>query len=157
MSLATARAALAAMVAAVPSVGQVHDYARYARLESDFQNLYLYTPPDGGVPHLRGWQLSNTGIEEFELGIGRVLNKHKWTLRGYCSLNDAMASEKVFDDVGEAIRSAFRADPTLGGVCSAEALGNGPAGMQKTDAGPVMFCGVLCNSIVLQCETWEYI
>ena len=156
MSLDLHRAALVTLVRAVPDVGIVHDYQRYARAESDFQAFYLYQPADG-VPHIRGWQLSNVGIEERRLGRGnRVLNKFRWVLRGYLSFNDALASELVFDSVCEDIRAAYRANPTLGGLATAEAYGEAPDGMQKTGAGPVLFCGVLCNSATLELETWSY-
>lgn len=153
--LATVRAALLEMVATVPAIGRVHDRARYVRLPSDMLRHYIYAPPDG-VEHVRGWHLQNTAIEERTLARGRVLNKFDWQLRGYMSFSDELASELVFDELVEGVRAVFRADPTLGGVCSAEAYGEQPDGMQKADAAPVMFCGVLCHSAVLTCSTWKY-
>lgn len=155
MSVATHRAALVSLLNSVPDIGRVHEYQRYSREENTFRGLYLFNAPPM-QPHLRGWQVSHTGQERRTLGVGRVLKQHFWTLRGYLVLNDGFASELVFDDLCEAIADAYQADPTLGGVNTAEMFGDGPDGVQKRDAGPVLFCGVLCHSAVLQLETWEY-
>lgn len=155
MSLATVRTALVALLRAVPNVGVVHDYQRYVREEDKFRQLYVYSGA-GIDPHVRGWQLSNTDIQERSLGMGRVLNGFTWAIRGYLSLKDDTATELQFDALCEAIRAAYRANPTLGGVCTAESLDGGPDGIQKLGAGPVLFCGVLCHSALLQLTTWEH-
>ena len=155
MSVATHRAALVGLLNGVPGIGRVHEYQRYSREESTFRSLYLWGEPPM-QPHLRGWQVSHPSEERRTLGVSRVLKKHSWALRGYLVLNDEFASELVFDGLCEAVADAYQADPTLGGVCAAEMWGDGPDGVQKLDAGPVLFCGVLCHSAVLQLETWEY-
>lgn len=155
MTVATQRAALAALIAAVPNVGIVNDYERYARDESKFKAAYVYTPA-GGDQQVRGWRISNTAVQERSLGVKRVLNVMTWQVRGYMSLADDEGSEKVFDDLVEAIRTAYRANPTLGGICAAEPLGEDD-GMQKVDAGPVLFCGVLCHSVLLEVKLCEYL
>jgi hypothetical protein len=155
MSLATHRAALVAMLESVADVGVVNAFERFARLESEFRKFYVWDQPSGDA-HIRGWQISNKAIERRTLGLGRTLDKFTWHIRGYLSWNDGYESEIVFDDLVERIRAAHLADPSLGGVCTAEMWGDGPDGMQKSEAGPVMFCGALCHSAVLQVETWEY-
>ena len=155
MSLATIRTGLVALLNSVPDVGRVHAFERFARQESAFRAFYVWDNPAGDA-HIRGWQVSNRGIERRTLGLGRTLDKHTWQIRGYLSWNDGYESELVFDDLVERIRAAHLADPTLGGLSTAEMWGDGPDGMQKAEAGPVMFCGALCHSAVLQVETWEY-
>lgn len=155
MSAATHRAALVALIQSVPEVGRVHAYQRYAREEAAFQAHYLYTLA-GGKKQLRGWQVSRVSVVERTVGVGRVLNEHSWQIRGYLALEDALASELVFDDLVEDIRAAFRADPTLGGVSTAEPIGD-EDGIQMRDAGPVIFCGVLCHSALLTLQTREYV
>jgi hypothetical protein len=156
MSVDTIRAALVAMIERVPLIGQVHDYQRYAREEADFRRLYEWQMPSGDL-HLRGWQISHVACTERTLGIGRVLKKHTWRIRGYLGLNDGYASEKVFDGLCEAIAGEYRLDETLGGTCTAEAVGEDDDGVQKLDAAPVLFCGVLCHSATLELRTWEYV
>lgn len=156
MSLATHRAALVALWRTVPGIGRVHEYQRHARTEGEFRAHYLHTLPDG-TQQLRGWQLSNPAISERSPGVGRVLCGYTWVWRGYLAWDDAKATELTFDALVEAARSAFRADPTLGGVATAEAgPEDGLDGVQKADAGPVLFCGVLCHSAVLRLTTWDY-
>lgn len=155
MSAATHRAALVALLLAVPNVGRVHDYQRYAREDSAFRTHYLHTLP-GGAKQLRGWQISRVGVAEQLVGVGRVLNEHSWWIRGYLALDDAAATELAFDGLVEDIRAAYRADPTLGGLSTAEPITE-EDGIQMRDAGPVMFCGVLCHSALLTLQTREYV
>ena len=94
---------------------------------------------------------------ERTVSIASTMERHTWQCRGYMALADGQASELAFDDLIEAFRDAVRADPTLGGVCEQNPQGDdGEDGVQVTDAGPVMFCGVLCHSAVLQLQTWSY-
>lgn len=158
MSHAEIRDALGALIAFVPDVGQVHTYERYVREEAKFRALYLYTP-SSGVEQLRGWWLRRTATQEVTLGIGRNMEVHTWRIRGYMALNDFEASEMEFDALIEAMRDAVRADPTLGGVCEQSPLGDGEAsdGLQVVESAPVLFCGVLCHSAVLEMRTWSYL
>lgn len=155
MSAAEHRAALVALIAAVPQTGRVHDYQRYAREDGPFREHYLHTSP-GGAKQLRGWQISRVAVAERLVGLGRALNEHSWQIRGYLALDDAAATELTFDNLVEDIRAAYRADPTLGGLSTAEPI-NEEDGIQMSDAGPVMFCGVLCHSALLTLHTREYV
>lgn len=155
MSAAAHRAALVALLEAVPAVGRVHHYERYAREDSAFRAHYLHTLP-GGAKQLRGWQVSRVGVAERLLDLGRWLDEHSWVIRGYLALDDSAATELTFDGLVEDIRAAFRADPTLGGLSTAEPIGE-EDGIQVRDAGPVMFCGVLCHSALLTLQTREYV
>jgi hypothetical protein len=155
MSAATHRAALVALISAVPDAGRVHDYQRFAREDGAFRAHYVHTLP-GGAKQLRGWQISRVGVDESLVGVGRGLMQHAWVIRGYMALDDAAATELAFDALVEAIRAAFRADPTLGGLSTAEPI-DGEDGIQMSDAGAVMFCGVLCHSALLTLKTREYV
>lgn len=156
MTLATHRDALVALLESVPAIGMVHGFERYLRDETAFRAAYLYTPLVGDA-HLRGWWLRNTAIRETELGVGRLLVRYSWRVRGLMALQDALATELEFDELTEAVRAAYRADPTLGGLSTAEVEADTDAGMQKSDAGPVMFCGVLCHAVTLDLTTREYL
>jgi hypothetical protein len=159
MSMQAQREALVAVIASVPEVGLVHDRERYAANETAFRELYLFTPT-GGSQQVRGWWVRRSATAEYAINTVRTVNVITWTVRGYMSFNDAQASELTFDGLIEAIRSAVRADSTLGGVCPIGPLKDGEDatdGVQVTDAGPVMFAGVLCHSAVLQLKTWSYL
>ena len=155
-SLAQIRAAIVAMHAAVASVGVVHNRERYAKTEAKFRELFVFTPA-GGVQQVRGWWWRRVATAESSVSTGTVMNVHTWECRGYMAFNDEAASELEFDALVEALRDAVRADPTLGGVCEQNPMSGEPDGVQVTDAGPVMFCGVLCHSAVLQLRTWSYL
>lgn len=152
--LALHRAALVALFAAVPDVGAVHDHEPYARTEVAFRELYAW-PVGDGTTQLRGWFLRRTATRERELGVGRTLNVHTWQLRGFMALDSAAGSEPAFDELIEAMRQAYRANPTLSGVAALSPAEG--AGIDVTDSRPVMFCGVLCHSALLTLTTHAYL
>jgi hypothetical protein len=155
--LAAIRAAHVAQLGAIADIGIVNDRERYLPDEAQFKAAYVYTPA-GGDPQLRGWWLRRVRTEERTISTGSVLVEHTWQWRGYMAFNDAQASELAFDELIEAYRDAHRADPTLGGVCEQNPEGiGGTDGVQVEQAGPVMFCGALCHSVVLQLKTWSYV
>ena len=49
MTLATHRAAIAAVLAGVPNIGVTHDEEPYARTELAFRALYVWTNPATGA------------------------------------------------------------------------------------------------------------
>lgn len=150
----TQRTALAALFAAVADAGVVHDHEPYAKTQGDFRALYVWTAGDGSQ-QLRGWHLRRTATRERALGLGRTLNAHTWRLTGYMALDDNGATERVFDELVEAMRRAYRLDPVLGG---ASQLGPADgAGIDVTDSKPVVFCGALCHSATLQFTTHAYL
>lgn len=162
-TLVAHRDAIVAALASVPEIGIVHDRERHAEGNAEFLELYVYTPPPGGTPgdpHIRGWWLRRSATAEHSPNTVRHVNVHTWTVRGYLAFRDLEATELVLDDLVEQFRALVRADPTLGGVCQSGPLA-GPDdhtdGVQVLDAGPVVFSGVLCHSVVLQLKTWSYL
>ncbi|WP_293222313.1 hypothetical protein [Ottowia sp.] len=161
-TLSQHRAAIVAALASVPAMGIVHERERHAGSNGAFADLYLYTPPAGSTPaapHIRGWWLRRSSTAEHSPNLHRHVNVHTWEVRGYLAFRDADATELVLDDLVEQFRAVVRADPTLGGVCQPGplALDDATDGVQVLDAGPVVFAGVLCHSVVLQLKTWSYL
>ena len=154
--LAAHRAAIVAALASVPDIGRVHDRERYAVNEAGFRSLYLFTPTEG-PEQLRGWWVRRTTTLERTVDTAGAVNAHTWTVRGYLAFNDQQATELVLDDLVEQFRALVRDDPTFGDVCQPGPLGEEPDGVQVTDAGPVMFAGVMCHSVVLTLQTWSYL
>ena len=137
-------------------MGQVHDYERYLKDQSALAALYASTAQTGN--RIYGWYLRRVRTVEQLVSTGRDYQDHHWRLRGFMGLDDADASEKKFDVQIEAIRDAFRADPTLGNICDTqfiEANGN-QAGPQLEESEPVLFCGVLCHGARLGLITRVY-
>lgn len=153
--LAAHRAAIVALMASVPDMGLVHDEEQYAATQARFADLYL-VDVGNGVRQLRGWFVRRTGTQEREINLGRTLNVHSWDLHGFTALDSAASSGKAFDERIEALRQAWRLDPTLGGAVEPGPLGD-RTGVQVAEVLPVMFAGVLCHKARLQVQTYAYL
>ncbi len=139
------RAAIAAKLTAIVGIGTVNEYQRYARDLSALKTLYVTGA------QLQGWNIRRVKRREVFVDTGRTVVYDEWRIRGFRALEDAAESELVLGDLAEAIGDAVRVDPTLGGVvfeCGTGAQ-SGEMGAQVVDEGPVLFAGVLCNSIEL--------
>lgn len=155
-ALATTRAALFALLAGVPGIGQVHDRERHVRDEAKFRQLYVARV--NGADQLRGWWFRRSATSEVTLGVGRRMEVHTWQVRGYMALSDDAGSELVFDELIEALRDAVRTTADAGGVPWEPAPFDSPTdGLQVLQIGPVLFCGVLCHSALLELKTWNYL
>jgi len=148
------RAAIAANLAAVPDIGMVHNYERYAKEYDALQALYV-TQIDG-ANQLRGWYVRRTGRRQSSPSLGRYVITESWLVKGFMALADDTESELVFDALCEAVIEAFRADETLGGAVASTVMDDGTAGLQM-DCGPVMFAGILCHSASLTLSTRRYL
>lgn len=153
MSAATHRAGLVALLQAVPDIGRVHAQEVYGRSQAEFEALYAWERGDG-TTQLRGWFVRRLRVAERQPGNGRWINAHSWTVRGFMALDTANDSELEFDALIEAVRRAYRADQTLGGVAEPGPLDQ-LSGFQLTDASPVALAGVLCHSATLALTTYE--
>ena len=150
------RAALVALIAAVPDIGVVNDYERYAERASDMQRLYVAAID--GEDQLRGWFVRRVATIEQDISAtagGRYVVTHTWRIQGYMALSDAKASEKTFDTLIEAVRAALRADISLGGLVSSIETPD-QAGLALDESTPVLFAGVLCHSARLSLKTTHY-
>lgn len=148
-TIAQVRAAIVGVMSGVAGIGRVHGYERYAKREAAFKDLFA----SGG--QIRGWVVRRVATAEDSPAVGRYTITHRWQVRGYMSLDDEAASETAFDDLLEAVRDAFRADETLGGVVASINVGE-VAGLQVDDSGPVMFAGVLCHAVRCTLLTRHY-
>jgi hypothetical protein len=156
--LSIIRAVLTAQMAGVPDIGQVHDRERFHKNEASFRALYVTTPA-GKPEQLRGWWLARTATQEVTVSNCTVMNVHTWQWRGYMAFADEQATALEFDELIETYRALVRQNPTLGGVCEQNPMdgGSDADGVQVLDSGPVMFCGVLCHSALLELKTWSYL
>ncbi len=148
------------MFAAAPAIA-VHDYERYSKNMSDLAAMYKSADPlDADAARLNGWHVRRITTTETEpASAGPKVITHAWEMRGFMALDDADASEKVFDNQIETIRAAFRDDETLGGLISTTVLDQGSdtvAGVQVIESAPVLFAGVLSHSARLRLFTRHY-
>lgn len=148
--VALVRSALFDLIASVPEVGRVHAYQRFASREAEMKALYVANI--GGADQLRGWFITRTATRERAFTLATTVQRVSWTIVGYMALADADQSELSFDWLVEAIRAAWRANPTLGGLV-APVASDEEAGIQVDELATVLFCGVLCHQARLSLKT----
>jgi hypothetical protein len=119
MSEVAIRVGIYNILYAIPDIGMVHDYERWAVDWSKFISFFKTTI--GGIPQVRGWEIGRKSAaeEKIILGINNNANQitHNYRITGYMSIQDSAATEKTFTALLEAISAAFRADMTLNGAC----------------------------------------
>lgn len=155
-TLAEIRAAIVAKFEAVPNIGIVHPYERYAKSENDFRTLYVSTI--GAVQLIRGWYVRRLATRELSAMVGVSMRITSWRIVGYHGLDDVAESELVFDTLIEAVCDAFRTDPTLGGIvadsCDLTAGSESkPQGIQVEDFTQVLLAQKLCHRAQLMLTT----
>ena len=144
------RQAIVAVIESVPGAGHVHDRERFA--DNDKALKALYAHPDGT---LKGWFVRRLSTREDSPAVGRHVVTHRWQIRCFMGFVDGVASEHAFDDLIEAVRDAFRADETMGGLAVSTIIDEA-AGLQLDDAGPVLFAGLLCHAARMTLYTRHY-
>lgn len=148
--VALVRSALADLIASVPDVGRVHAYQRFASREADMRALYVASV--AGADQLRGWFVTRTATRERAFTVATTVQRVSWAIVGYMALADGDASELAFDGLVEAIRAAWRVNPTLSGLV-APVASDEEAGIQVDELATVLFCGVLCHQARLSLKT----
>lgn len=112
--LADVRAALAALLAGVTGIGQVHDYFRLVTDEVTAKARFV----TGG--RLHAWMVTLADDEAYEEALATGARcrriRARFAVHGYYAVDDADASEKAFETVLQAVIDALREDHTLGGV-----------------------------------------
>lgn len=140
------RDAIVSILSAIPDIGRVHAFERYANQFGDMSDLYLYNG------QLRGWFVRRAAIKENMIG----LSPHEtitWVIRGYMALSDERQSELEFDGLIDLIRDAFRLNYRLNGTVVTTRLDE-EGGIQLDDSGPVMSAGgTLWHSAMLRLMT----
>ncbi len=158
MSLVLIRAAIVSIMQAVPDIGVVHAYERYAKNIADLAALYRSAPHQ----QLRGWYVGRNKTAERDRVQNTSTEYTVWKINGFMALSDENQSELQMDLLIEALRDTFRVNDTLNDTvaqCSLPSPGGGSreASLQLLDFGPVMFGAVLCHGVRLQLNTIRYL
>lgn len=153
------RAAIAEKIFSVAPAIAVHDYERYTKNMSDLKALYLSTDPlNADAARLNGYHVRKVSTRRVFVDTGRWSIWHRWRIRGLMALDDADATEKIFDEQIETIADAFRADDTLGGLIAGTVdPESGEAGLQVLESKPVMFADVLSHWAELGLTTQHFV
>lgn len=148
----TTKAAIKTKLETVTDIGKVYDRERFAKNAAVFKILFF----DSGISRINGWFFYRTNTQELELDNGAVRRIDTWKFFGFIGIEDADDTESMIQVRVEDIATAFRADPTLGGVIEDNkdmAQENGPVGIQVLNITPVMLGGVLCHRAELELKT----
>jgi len=114
MPLTDIMQALLTPLQAIPDIGHVYPYDRIALDPTALHGVM------GPLPTLRFWCLSRAGTAEIWRGNASVERLHRLRLRGYLALDDQQASERVYQDLVDAVQGALASVVTVPG--SAEYL-----------------------------------
>lgn len=152
------RAAIGARLAAIPDIGIVHPYERYAAREAHLSALMMWHPTPEAVPELRGWNIHRTAFRCYRK-TGRVTRvETDWRISGFMALQDARQSEILMDVLADQVCAAINRDLTLGGLVEAPASDQAtPWGVQCPESGPYMYGGILCHGVRLTLTTTHYV
>ena len=143
--VATIRAAIKAKMQSVADIGKVNDYERYLDQKSKLDDLFV--AKIDGQDQLRGWYIQRVSYSEVLVDTDRWSISTTWRIRGFMALKDDNATEKVWDDLIDALADAFRADFDLGhAVFSCTDADSRQTGLQLIKQEAVMFANVLCHS-----------
>ena len=146
MSEAATRSAIYDTMKSVADVGLVHDYDRWAADWNKFIDLFKINI--GGVDQIRGWEiLQKAPVNEDRTSIKR----RTYSIKGYMSINDSLATEKTFSALIDAIAAKFRESQSLGGAL------NGHNFIQVETLEPRMFGSILCHFAELTLTVYEFI
>ena len=148
MGMADVRERIAAILAAVEGVGNVHQYQRWSTDLNKFRELFKYQDSQGNES-INGWIITRRSTAKREFTSSQVQKVHLFEIRGYLGMQDSGATELAFQDLLDDIETAFDADYTLSGACETTTPewgpGSGLAGLQIVDVDLRMFGGVLCH------------
>jgi len=111
MSLLNIRSQIKTKLEEISGVENVYDYKRYCNDLATYKDLFI---KDSIV---NTWEIIRESFSKTAHGgNGNVQDTdNEFTIRGFYSTNDALASEKTFQDLVETIIQSFLSDPTLGG------------------------------------------
>ena len=148
MALGDIRERIAAILASVGGVGRVHQYLRLAENRDVFYTLFTHEKADGGK-EVNAWMVTRKKTPS-ERGPMQVVHRdHYMQLHGLRQVQDAQASELVFQQTVEAIQNKFDSEFTLGGL----AINSGP--VQVLVVEHRSFGGVLCHAAELEYRVRE--
>lgn len=100
MSDATIRAALhARLLALTPAIGRVHDYDRWVIDPRQWLALFQNEPSK----KIFGWEITRTGFKVGKAAMNKWRLSHRYVLRGFYALADAVGTEKAINALADLI------------------------------------------------------
>jgi len=137
MSESLIRAQIYSILGGVTNIGKVYDYERWADDWEAFINLFKTMI--SSKAQIRGWEIRRRAAPSVYDSNAEEVITHQYILKGYLAVEDASSTEKTFNNLIEAIRTAFRFNFTLSGLCEMA----GPISAEIIEER--MFGSVLCH------------
>lgn len=146
MSESSIRSSLFDILKAIAGIGKCHDYTRNNADWGKFIELFK-----DSTGKILGWELGRAAVQSVYLSNADGEDTHAFIIRGYMGVNDAQASEKVFNAKIETIRATFRRNYTLDDTVHMVS----PVSAQVIDQR--VFGSVLCHYCELQIQVTEFV
>lgn len=111
MSLSLIRTQIKTKLEAISGVENVYEYRKFCNDLVTYKDLFI---KDSKV---NTWEIERRSFERTGRGGSGDIEDiiHNFTIRGFYSSYDTLATEKTFQDLVETICADFISDPTLGG------------------------------------------
>ncbi|MBI5075632.1 MAG: hypothetical protein HZB62_10780 [Nitrospirae bacterium] len=149
MSEALIRTQIFTILSGVTDIGKVYDYERWSADWGAFISLFKSTV--GSKDQIRGCEIARRAAPGGYDSNAEELIRHQYVIRMYMSLSDADATEKTFNALIEAVKSAFRFNFQLNDTCESA----GPVSADIIE--PRFFGSVLCHYAELSLPVIEMV
>ena len=146
-------AGIKAVMQGVPGIGTVHDRSRLA---ADWA-AYIARFRDPATGRIHGWEITRVAVPEHLRGV--TFRHHVFALRGYLGIEDAAATDHLFqvliDEVCAAFRTAAPPNAATWEYHDGDAAEQGPAQVRLIDERT--FGAVLCHHAEIHLSVSERI
>lgn len=113
MAETVVRQQIFSILSAVPNIGRVYDYERWATDWISFINLFK----DPASGRILGWEISRMAVQTTTIDNAEDEVQHRYLIRGYMGMKDADRTEILFNGLIEQVRNSFRRNFNLNGTC----------------------------------------
>lgn len=108
MALDNMISAVAAILATVTGIGNVHSYLRWNASDAGFKTLFVKSGK------INAWEVTRESTPEaVDVAGGASLDGHQLIIHGYYGVDDSANTERTFQMLIEAIRAEFQTNRRL--------------------------------------------
>jgi len=142
--------AIYALLNGVEGTGKVYKMRKLIKDPTDFSGAFVSDDV------INTWEISNRSVPEVAEGIGSGsgirYRSWDWVIEGWYELNYT-GSEATFDDLVEAVCTAFRGENTIGGAgCESEIVQVEGKDIEGFNGGNPDQEGILCHHVIMSLQ-----
>lgn len=154
MTTTQQRAAIKAVLDADQTAAKVYDYERFTNDYSGF--LDFFKTVYGGVERVFGWTVAYSGQSREPVSFSTTVTTTRWLIRGFMSLDDSAATEKLFETEVQSVMDALDAAASLHTAASAYDAALHYTGRAQNQLSELRLIGsVLCHYAEVTVEIQE--